>query len=253
MSAIHQDNRPRENGINQRPDEVVDPNNRVNAQAAVQGSLQALDKGQGSHFSSTGLDARISPDAGVSAATVKEHAMRDADSVLNQLAASAPLSAKTVSEYRMQIESELSIKASRIDAANDDRSKEKNRPSEAVAQEREKGSDNGAMLSSDRKDPIAQVALDLATDKARTIQRDLKPTTIAPVEGIFLDSARASAETVERSVAKVLQMHDKKGRDEESFLEKLQAADQKVDAMGVPVMSASFQVERNKQGELVDL
>jgi hypothetical protein len=98
-----------------------------------------------------------------------------------------------------------------------------------------------------------QVALDLAADKERTIQRELKPTTIAPVGGIFLESARAPAEQVEKAIAKVLQAHEKKGREAESFLEKLQAAGQKVDAMGVPVMSASFQVERNKRGELVDL
>jgi hypothetical protein len=157
--------------------------------------------------------------------------MRDADSALNQLAASAPLSAKTVSEYRMQIESEISLKASRIDAMKDQQTREKNRPSETVAQERENGAEKGATLSSEKKDSVVQVALDLAADKERTIQRELKPTTIAPVGGIFLESAREA----------------------ESFLEKLQAAGQKVDAMGVPVMSASFQVERNKRGELVDL
>jgi hypothetical protein len=253
MSSMQHDNRPRENGINQRPDEVVDPNNRVNSQSVVQGSLQSLDSKAGSHVSSTGLDARVSPDSGVSAASVKEHAMRDADSALNQLAASAPLSAKTVSEYRMQIESEISLKASRIDAMKDQQTREKNRPSETVAQERENGAEKGATLSSEKKDSVVQVALDLAADKERTIQRELKPTTIAPVGGIFLESARAPAEQVEKAIAKVLQAHEKKGREAESFLEKLQAAGQKVDAMGVPVMSASFQVERNKRGELVDL
>lgn len=253
MSSMQYDNRPRENGIDQRPDEVVDSNRRIDSQSVVQRSIQDIDPNKGKHYSSTGLEAHVAADDGVSASQVAQLATHQAHNSITELVASGHLSPAAASEYRLQVESDIARKVMGIDADQEQDTQAKNRPSPGVLEQRNKTAEKGSGQLSERTSPLTEVAREVVAEKKQSAGREAEPSTIAPVEGIFLHSARAPAEQVEKAVAKVLQAHEKKGREAESFLEKLQAAGQKVDAMGVPVISASFQVERNKRGELVDL
>lgn len=246
MASMQQINRPGGDSIDEQ---AKDANNRLNPQGVVQDSLRAVDPNKSKHYSSTGFDPKVSQDAGVSGAKVAEYATREAHVTISDLVATGNLSPEAASRARLEAESDIARMAMGIEGRKEQEKQAKNRPSQAMLEDRDQAPEKGALLSSGRKDPLIEVAQQIADEKKQAAKKGHEPSTIAPVEGVFLHSARASAEQVEASVAKVLRAHADEGARQDTFLEKLRADHEKVGA----AQPVSLRVERNKRGELVDL